>query len=49
LAGRLVLGSILFGVGWGLAGLCPGPAVGLLALGYPKVALTFFPSLLVGM
>ncbi|MEC9408468.1 MAG: YeeE/YedE family protein [Pseudomonadota bacterium] len=25
--GRLILGAVLFGVGWGLAGLCPGPAV----------------------
>ena len=24
---RLILGAVLFGVGWGLAGLCPGPAV----------------------
>lgn len=29
---RLVLGSVLFGVGWGLAGVCPGPAVTALAL-----------------
>ena len=29
---RLILGSILFGVGWGLAGLCPGPAISSLAL-----------------
>src|SRR3546814_11274905 len=32
LDGRLITGSILFGVGWGLAGLCPGPAVAQLAL-----------------
>lgn len=25
--GKLVLGSVLFGIGWGLCGLCPGPAV----------------------
>lgn len=29
---RLILGSILFGAGWGLAGLCPGPAISSLAL-----------------
>lgn len=29
---RLVLGSILFGAGWGLGGLCPGPAISSLAL-----------------
>lgn len=28
--GRLVIGSALFGIGWGLAGLCPGPALGVL-------------------
>ncbi len=27
---RLVVGSALFGMGWGLAGLCPGPALGVL-------------------
>ncbi|GAA3719538.1 YeeE/YedE family protein [Oceanisphaera sediminis] len=26
---RLVLGALLFGIGWGLAGICPGPALGL--------------------
>ena len=29
---KLILGSILFGAGWGLAGLCPGPAISSLAL-----------------
>lgn len=28
---KLVLGSSIFGVGWGLGGLCPGPAVALLS------------------
>lgn len=30
---RLVLGSILFGTGWGLAGICPGPAIVTLSAG----------------
>jgi hypothetical protein len=30
---RLVVGSVLFGVGWGLSGYCPGPAVAALGLG----------------
>ena len=36
---RLVLGALAFGVGWGLAGLCPGPALALLAGGNGKVLL----------
>lgn len=30
---RLVLGSIMFGIGWGLAGYCPGPALSAVGLG----------------
>jgi uncharacterized protein len=47
----LVIGSTLFGVGWGLIGLCPGPAVIALALAskaHMPMALTFFGSLLAG-
>ena len=29
---RLIIGSILFGAGWGLIGLCPGPAISSIAL-----------------
>lgn len=29
---KLIFGSLMFGVGWGLAGLCPGPAISSLAL-----------------
>lgn len=35
---RLVSGSILFGIGWGIAGYCPGPALANLALGGEAVA-----------
>ncbi|MBM4239610.1 MAG: YeeE/YedE family protein [Gammaproteobacteria bacterium] len=45
---RLVLGSLAFGAGWGLAGFCPGPALVSLAAGVPK-ALFFVVSMLVGM
>jgi len=45
---RLVLGSLLFGAGWGLAGFCPGPGVVSLAAGQPK-ALTFVLAMLIGM
>ncbi|WP_066740171.1 YeeE/YedE family protein [Cupriavidus sp. D384] len=45
---RLVLGSACFGVGWGLAGFCPGPALVALGAGYPKAA-GFVAAMLVGM
>ncbi len=31
---RLLIGASLFGIGWGIAGLCPGPALAVLALGH---------------
>lgn len=46
--GRLLLGSALFGVGWGLSGYCPGPAFTSLAAGTGD-ALTFVAAMLVGM
>ena len=45
---RLVIGSLTFGVGWGLAGYCPGPALVSLGSGQPK-ALIFVVSMFVGM
>ncbi|WP_341675014.1 YeeE/YedE family protein [Niveibacterium sp. SC-1] len=45
---RLVLGSALFGVGWGIAGFCPGPALVALGAGYPK-AVAFVAAMLAGM
>jgi uncharacterized membrane protein YedE/YeeE len=45
---RLVLGSIGFGVGWGLVGLCPGPAVVALGTGHVK-AFLFVVAMLGGM
>ncbi|MDQ0140376.1 DUF6691 family protein [Cupriavidus necator] len=45
---RLVLGSAAFGVGWGLAGFCPGPALVALGAGYPK-AVGFVAAMLAGM
>lgn len=46
--GRLIVGSALFGIGWGIAGLCPGPAVASLALS-PLAVLPFFAAMLAGM
>jgi uncharacterized membrane protein YedE/YeeE len=45
---KLVVGALLFGIGWGLAGFCPGPALVALGAGYDK-ALVFGASMLVGM
>lgn len=45
---RLVVGSLLFGAGWGLAGFCPGPAIVSLGGGEPKAAV-FVLAMLVGM
>lgn len=44
----LVAGAALFGIGWGLVGFCPGPALTALVTGQTKV-LIFFVSLAVGM
>ncbi|QUP54977.1 LPXTG cell wall anchor domain-containing protein [Ralstonia syzygii] len=45
---RLVLGSAAFGIGWGLAGFCPGPALVALGAGAPK-AWGFVAAMLAGM
>lgn len=45
---RLVLGSLLFGIGWGVAGFCPGPAVVALGMGELK-AVIFVAAMLAGM
>ncbi|UAY96569.1 DUF6691 family protein [Dickeya dadantii] len=44
----LVAGSLMFGIGWGLAGICPGPALVLLSYGTAK-GWVFFVSMLAGM
>lgn len=44
----LVLGSLIFGVGWGIAGFCPGPAIVTLGSGHLK-ALVFVIFMLLGM
>jgi uncharacterized protein len=45
---RLVIGSLLFGMGWGLAGICPGPALVLVGTGAIK-GLIFAAAMLAGM
>ncbi len=45
---RLVIGSLTFGIGWGIAGFCPGP--GLVALGAGEIkAVVFVGSMIAGM
>jgi uncharacterized membrane protein YedE/YeeE len=43
----LVIGSALFGIGWGISGYCPGPAIALLAVPNWEL-LAFLPSMLFG-
>lgn len=43
----LLLGALLFGIGWGIAGYCPGPAIAALANGNREL-LAFLPALLLG-
>ncbi|MFA7440993.1 MAG: DUF6691 family protein [Sphingomonadaceae bacterium] len=45
---RLATGALLFGIGWGIAGLCPGPAIADLALA-PLAVLPFVLAMLAGM
>jgi len=44
---KLIIGSSFFGIGWGLVGLCPGPAVSSIALLEP-ITLIFLLAMLVG-
>jgi uncharacterized membrane protein YedE/YeeE len=46
--GRVVGGGLLFGIGWGIAGFCPGPAIVALGMGQAKAAL-FVAAMLAGM
>ena len=45
---KLVIGSSLFGIGWGLAGICPGPGIANLVTLNPKV-IVFVVSMVIGM
>ena len=44
---RLIIGSILFGAGWGLVGLCPGPAISSITL-FNVSSVTFLFSMFIG-
>ena len=45
---QLLIGAILFGIGWGLVGICPGPGIVLLGTGQWQ-AYVFIPAMIVGM
>ncbi|AZL85622.1 YeeE/YedE family protein [Aliivibrio salmonicida] len=45
---RLVIGAVIFGLGWGIAGVCPGPAVSSIALGNKDVII-FFVAMIIGL
>ena len=44
---KLIIGSIFFGIGWGLVGLCPGPAIASIAL-FKPITLIFLISMTAG-
>jgi uncharacterized membrane protein YedE/YeeE len=43
----LVIGAALFGIGWGMSGICPGPAISLIAF-WPQNILIYLLALFVG-
>lgn len=45
---RLIGGSLVFGIGWGIAGICPGPAIALLLSGHWQILL-FVLAMMAGM
>lgn len=45
---KLILGAAIFGMGWGLGGFCPGPAITSLSLAASGTFI-FVPTMLIGM
>ena len=46
---KLIVGAVCFGLGWGIGGLCPGPALVLLPVWNIPVHLVWFGMMLIGM
>jgi uncharacterized protein len=45
---NLIVGAALFGTGWGVSGLCPGPAMLAAGVGFPAVLMSYWPAFLIG-
>lgn len=45
---NLVIGGLMFGIGWGMVGYCPGPAISALAFGHPET-IAFIIAMIAGM
>lgn len=45
---KLVTGSLIFGIGWGIAGICPAPSLTLIGLGHYQ-AIYFIAAMMIGM
>jgi len=44
--GKLVMGAVLFGIGWGISGLCPGPALTALTIGSTDIYVFLFAMII---
>jgi uncharacterized membrane protein YedE/YeeE len=45
---KLILGAAVFGIGWGLGGLCPGPALTLMPIFSFKIGVSFLAFVMIG-
>ena len=45
---KLIIGAAMFGIGWAIAGICPGPGIFLACAGYPNVIFKWWPAFFLG-
>jgi uncharacterized membrane protein YedE/YeeE len=45
---KLIIGAAMFGIGWSIAGICPGPGIFLACAGYPNVIFKWWPAFFLG-